>query len=91
MWKFLHKINDNFSYGATLLKHIDIGTDYFEFVYNNHSSNASCMKFAVILNLQRLAIDKRPRLLCMFVCFSFTLCCSFSVFVTNKGYNINLP
>ena len=32
-WKFLHKIHQNFSYGATLLKHIDIGTDYFEFVY----------------------------------------------------------
>ena len=47
-WKFLHKIHQNFSYGATLLKHIDIGTDYFECVYNCHSSNVSCMRFAVI-------------------------------------------
>ena len=40
----------------------------------------------LFLNLQRCAIDNRPRLLCMFVCFSSTLCCSFSVFVTNKDY-----
>ena len=83
-WKFLHKIHQNFSYGVTLLKHIDIGTDYFECVYNCHSTNASCMRFAVISKLQRRVIDNRPRLLCMFV---FLLpCCSFSVFVTNKDY-----
>ena len=41
-------IHQNFSYGATLLKHIDIGTDYFECIDNCHSSNASCMRFAVI-------------------------------------------
>ena len=35
-WKFLHKIHQNFTYGATLLKHLDIGTDYFECVYNCH-------------------------------------------------------
>ena len=32
-WKYLHKIHQNFSYGVTLLKQIDIGTDYFERVY----------------------------------------------------------
>jgi len=40
--------HDNFSYRATLLNHNRYGTDYFEFVHNCHSSNASCMKFAVI-------------------------------------------
>ena len=47
-WKFLHKIHKNFPYGATFLKHIDIGKDYFECVYNCYSSNVSCMRFAVI-------------------------------------------
>ena len=33
-WKILYTIQAYFCYGANLLKHLDISTDHFEFVYN---------------------------------------------------------
>ena len=50
-----------------------------------HHMQLSCGIKSLLTYL--LTYTLRPRLLCMFVCFSFTLYCSYSV-VANKGYII---
>ena len=48
LWKFLNNMHVNFPYGATLLKYLDKGIQFFECYYNCYSCNPAYMKSAVM-------------------------------------------